>query len=56
MEKFLLLVREDINMLKQSGEEGRYKNMRQMMKWAGIIGRIRELYQWRAIDAWRENM
>jgi hypothetical protein len=33
MEKFLLLVREDINMLKQIGEEGRYKNMRQMMKW-----------------------
>jgi hypothetical protein len=34
MEKFLLLVREDMNALKQSGEEGRYKNMRQMMKWA----------------------
>ena len=34
MEKFLLLVREDINMLKQAGEEGRYKNMRLMMKWA----------------------
>ncbi len=33
MEKFLLLVREDINMLKQIGEEGRYKNMRLMMKW-----------------------
>jgi hypothetical protein len=33
MEKFLLLVREDINVLKQIGEEGRYKNMRQMMKW-----------------------
>jgi hypothetical protein len=33
MEKFLLLVREDINMLKQIGEEGRYNNMRQMMKW-----------------------
>jgi hypothetical protein len=33
MEKFLLLVREDINMLKQIGVEGRYKNMRQMMKW-----------------------
>jgi len=33
MEKFLLLVREDINILKQLGEEGRYKNMRQMMKW-----------------------
>ena len=33
MEKFLLLVREDINMLKQIGDEGRYKNMRQMMKW-----------------------
>ncbi len=33
MEKFLLLVREDINMLKQIGDEGRYKNMRLMMKW-----------------------
>jgi hypothetical protein len=33
MEKFLLLVREDINVLKQNGDEGRYKNMRQMMKW-----------------------
>ena len=33
MEKFLLLVREDIKMLKQIGDEGRYKNMRQMMKW-----------------------
>lgn len=33
MEKFLLLVREDINMLKQIGETGRYKNMREMMKW-----------------------
>ncbi|HEV3224992.1 MAG TPA: YciI family protein [Puia sp.] len=33
MEKFLLLVREDINTLKQIGDEGRYKNMRQMMKW-----------------------
>ncbi len=33
MEKFLLLVREDINMLKNIGEEGRYKNMRLMMKW-----------------------
>ena len=33
MEKFLLLVREDINALKQIGEEGRYKNMREMMKW-----------------------
>ena len=33
MEKFLLLVREDINMLKQMGNEGRYKNMRDMMKW-----------------------
>jgi hypothetical protein len=33
MEKFLVLVREDINMLKQQGDEGRYKNMRQMMKW-----------------------
>jgi len=28
-----LLVREDINMLKQIGTEGRYKNMREMMKW-----------------------
>ncbi len=33
MEKFLLLVREDMNMLKQIGEEGRFKNMREMMKW-----------------------
>jgi hypothetical protein len=33
MEKFLLLVREDINALKQIGEEGRYRNMREMMKW-----------------------
>jgi hypothetical protein len=33
MEKFLLLVREDLNMLKQIGDEGRYKNMRLMMKW-----------------------
>jgi len=33
MEKFLLLVREDINMLKQIGETGRYKNMCEMMKW-----------------------
>jgi hypothetical protein len=33
MEKFLLLVREDINMLKQIGIEGRYKNMREMMNW-----------------------
>jgi hypothetical protein len=33
MEKFLLLVREDINVLKQIGDEGRYKNMREMMKW-----------------------
>jgi hypothetical protein len=33
MEKFLLLVREDIHMLKQIGNEGRYKNMREMMKW-----------------------
>ena len=33
MEKFLLLVREDINMLKQIGNEGRYKNMREMMNW-----------------------
>ena len=33
MEKFLLLVREDINLLKKIGEEGRYKNMRLMMKW-----------------------
>jgi hypothetical protein len=33
MEKFLLLVREDINMLQKIGEEGRYKNMRLMMKW-----------------------
>jgi hypothetical protein len=33
MEKFLLLVREDINTLKQNGDEGRYKNMREMMKW-----------------------
>jgi hypothetical protein len=33
MERFLILVREDINMLKQIGEEGRYKNMREMMNW-----------------------
>ena len=33
MEKFLVLVREDLNMLKQIGDEGRYENMRQMMKW-----------------------
>jgi hypothetical protein len=33
MEKFLLLVREDINMLKQIGNKGRYENMREMMKW-----------------------
>jgi hypothetical protein len=33
MEKFLLLVREDINRLKQIGNEGRYQNMRDMMKW-----------------------
>lgn len=33
MEKFLLLVREDLNMLKQIGDEGRYKNMVEMMKW-----------------------
>jgi hypothetical protein len=33
MEKFLLLVREDINILKQIGDEGRYENMRQMIKW-----------------------
>jgi hypothetical protein len=33
MEKFLLIVREDINMLKQIGDEGRYRNMREMMKW-----------------------
>ncbi len=33
MEKFLLLVREDLNILKQNGDEGRYKNMREMMKW-----------------------
>jgi len=33
MEKFLLLVREDINLLKQMGNEGRYRNMRDMMKW-----------------------
>jgi len=33
MERFLLLVREDINLLKQIGIQGRYKNMREMMKW-----------------------
>jgi hypothetical protein len=33
MEKFLLIVREDIKMLKQIGDEGRYRNMRLMMKW-----------------------
>jgi len=33
MEKFLLLVREDINMLRQIGSKGRYENMREMMNW-----------------------
>ncbi|HET7003036.1 MAG TPA: YciI family protein [Puia sp.] len=33
MEKFLLLVREDINMLKQIGIKGRYDNMREMLNW-----------------------
>ncbi len=33
MEKFLLLVREDLNMLKQIGQEEHYKGIRQMMKW-----------------------
>ncbi len=33
MEKFLLIVREDLQMLKQFGDEGRYRNMRMMMKW-----------------------
>jgi hypothetical protein len=37
MEKFLLLVREDINMLKKNGIEGRYKNMRDMMKWVEFL-------------------
>jgi hypothetical protein len=33
MEKFLLIVREDIKVLIQNGDEGRYRNMRIMMKW-----------------------
>jgi hypothetical protein len=33
MEKFLLLVREDLNMLKQFSQEERYMGIRQMMMW-----------------------
>jgi hypothetical protein len=33
MEKFLLLVREDLNMLQQIGQEEHYKGIHQMMKW-----------------------
>jgi hypothetical protein len=33
MERFLLLVREDLNMLKQNGQEEHYKGIRQMLKW-----------------------
>jgi hypothetical protein len=33
MEKFLVLIREDINLIRQNGDEGRYKNMRTVMKW-----------------------
>ena len=38
MEKFLLIVREDIRMLNQIGDEGRYRNMRDMMKWVESLG------------------
>src|ERR1700685_2779926 len=33
MEKFLLLVREDLKILKQISQEEHYKGIRQMMKW-----------------------
>ncbi len=33
MEKFLLIVREDLNMLKQISPEEHYQGIRQMMKW-----------------------
>ena len=33
MEKFLLIVREDLNMLKQLSPEEHYQGIRQMMKW-----------------------
>ena len=33
MEKFLLLVREDLNTLKQISQEEHYKGIRQMIKW-----------------------
>jgi len=33
MEKFLLLVREDLNVLKEIGQEEHYKGIRLMMKW-----------------------
>lgn len=33
MEKFLFLIREDLNMLKQFSLEERYKGVREMMKW-----------------------
>jgi hypothetical protein len=33
MEKFLVLIREDINLIRQNGDEGRYKNMRVVMNW-----------------------
>ncbi|HEV3223471.1 MAG TPA: YciI family protein [Puia sp.] len=37
MEKFLILVREDINLLKQIGDEGRYKNMREAANWVASL-------------------
>jgi hypothetical protein len=33
MEKFLLLVREDLNIMRQINEEERYRGVRQMLKW-----------------------
>ena len=33
-------------MLKQIGEEGRYKNMRQMMKWVESLAEMRKLFIW----------
>src|SRR5215475_3115581 len=37
MEKFLLLVREDINMLKENGDDGRLKNMNRMLAWVETL-------------------
>jgi hypothetical protein len=37
MEKFLLLVREDLNMLKEKGDEGRFKNMNRMLAWVETL-------------------